>query len=82
VQLGTRWAVGDPPPAQLTPDVVAEVHRVEGELLGLDTTQWRWTLTWLEGRPVVQLDDGTTIRVSPSGQVHVSNEDDADELDR
>lgn len=82
MQLGTRWAVGDPPPAQLTPDVVAEVHRVEGELLGLDTTQWRWTLTWLEGRPVVQLDDGTTIRVSPSGKVHVSNEDDADELDR
>ncbi|BAU32908.1 uncharacterized protein MalAC0309_2063 [Microcella alkaliphila] len=82
MQLGTRWAVGDTPPPQLTPEVVAAIHRVEGELLGFDTTQWRWTLTWLEGRPVVQLDDGTTIRVSPSGRVHVSNEDDADELDR
>lgn len=75
MQLGTRWAVGDTPPAQLTPEVLAAIRQVEGELLGLDVTDWRWTLTWLERRPVVQLDDGTTIRVDAAGGVHVSNED-------
>jgi hypothetical protein len=23
---------------------------------------WRWTLTWLEGRPIAELPDGTTVR--------------------
>jgi len=41
------------------------VHSVEKELAGLDhldTSAWRWTLTYLEGKPVVELDDGTIIR--------------------
>ena len=28
----------------------------------VETTGWSWTLTWLEGKPVVTLDDGTEIR--------------------
>jgi len=47
--------------------MVAAVAAVEIELAGLDTTGWRWTLTWLEGRPVVELDDGTTLRYDPVG---------------
>lgn len=66
MQLGTRWAVGATPPDRLPPAVVAAVAEVESELAGIDTTQWRWTLTWLEGRPVVELDDGTTLRYDPS----------------
>ncbi len=65
MQLGTRWELGAPPPARLPDAVVAAIGGVEGELAGVDTTGWRWTLTWLEGRPVVELDDGTTLRYDP-----------------
>jgi hypothetical protein len=75
MQLGTRWNVGDEPPARLTPDVVAAVRQVEAELDGIPTEGWRWTLTWLEGRPVVELDDGTTIRVDATGAVTVTEGD-------
>lgn len=62
MQLGTRWNLGDAAPASLPSAVVEAIAGVEAELAGHDTTGWRWTLTWLERRPVVQLDDGTTIR--------------------
>jgi len=68
MQLGTRWAVGEQPPASL-PEVVAyAVQTVEEELVATDveTTGWNWTLTWLEAKPVVTLDDGTEIRYNPS----------------
>lgn len=64
MQLGTRWGVGEPSPASL-PEVVAyAVRTVEEELVATDveTTGWNWTLTWLESKPVVTLDDGTEIR--------------------
>lgn len=64
MQLGSRWAVGEQAPATL-PEVVAyAVTTVEEELVATDvaTDGWRWTLTWLEGKPVVELDDGTVIR--------------------
>lgn len=65
MQLGTRWSVGAEIPDRLPDAVSAAVREVETELAGIDTSQWRWTLTWLEGRPVVELDDGTTIRYDP-----------------
>lgn len=67
MQLGTRWEVGAEPPPRLPAAVVAAIAAVEIELAGVDTTGWRWTLTWLEGRPVVELDDGTTLRYDPVG---------------
>ncbi|TPW70148.1 hypothetical protein [Schumannella sp. 10F1B-5-1] len=68
MQLGTRWSVGGDVPPRLPEAVVAAVRSVEAERTeqGVDTAVWRWTLTWLEGRPVVELDDGTTIRYSPA----------------
>jgi hypothetical protein len=70
MQLGTRWNVGAEAPARLPDAMVAAVREVEGELVDIDTSAWRWTLTWLEGRPVVELDDGTTLRLdSDSGAV-------------
>jgi len=75
MQLGTRWAVGATPPERLSADVVAAIAREEAELEGTDTSQWRWTLTWLEGRPVVELDDGTTIRVDYAGTVIVQRDE-------
>ncbi len=71
MQLGTRWSVGDALPDRLSDDVREAITAVEAELASFDTSTWRWTLTWLEGRPVVELDDGTTIRVAPDGTVTI-----------
>jgi hypothetical protein len=75
MQLGTRWSVGAEPPTSLSEAVRAAVATVESELADIDTGQWRWTLTWLEGRPVVELDDGTVIRTGHDGTVSVHEPD-------
>jgi hypothetical protein len=91
MQLGTRWPVGSPTPERLPDAVVAAVRQVESELDvphrtdgrfsessvtgGVGPTTWRWTLTWLEGRPVVELDDGTVIRVDHAGNVEITSGD-------
>jgi len=64
MQLGTRWPLGGDLPSGLPHVVELAVRAVEEELeaVGDDTSSWRWTLTWLEGKPVVELDDGTVIR--------------------
>lgn len=62
MQLGTRWPVGAPTPNGLPDVVVDAILGVELEVAAVDTSTWRWTLTWLEGNPVVELDDGTVIR--------------------
>jgi hypothetical protein len=58
MQLGTRWSVRATPP-RLPEPLLARIAEVEAGLPA-DTTL-RWTLTWLEGRPIVELDDGTTL---------------------
>ena len=69
MQLGTRWSVGDTPPERLPEIMVAAVRTVEAELTELDTSSWRWTLTWLESRPIAELDDGTMLRLDAHGGV-------------
>lgn len=65
MQIGTRWAVGGEPPRAVPVAMRAAIDDEERTLveLGADTSSWRWTLTWLEGLPVVELDDGTTIHL-------------------
>lgn len=75
MQLGTRWNVGDEPPARLDEPVRSAIRGVEDSLAGIPKDGWRWTLTWLEGRPVVELDDGTTVRVNAIGEVTVEEGD-------
>ena len=67
MQLGTRWSLGSPVPAGLPHVVEIAVRAVEEDLtvLAVDTSTWRWTLTWLEAKPVIELDDGTVIRFNP-----------------
>ena len=75
MQLGTRWSFGDTPPATLPEAVLGAILSTEAELTGSDTAAWRWTLTFLENKPVVQLDDGTTIRFNPaSNEATVTSE--------
>jgi hypothetical protein len=67
MQLGTRWPIGGEVPSNLPHVVKVAVHAAEEELdaIGDDTSSWRWTLTWLEGKPIIELDDGTVIRYNP-----------------
>ena len=60
MQLGTRWSVGDAPPTSLTDEHIARIRASEAELPTEDRSL-RWTLTWLEGRPVVELDNGLIV---------------------
>lgn len=66
MQLGTRWSVGATPPDRLPAAMLTAIAEVEIEIADVDTSAWRWTLTWLEGRPIAELDDGTTLRYDPS----------------
>ena len=69
MQLGTRWVVGAEAPSRLPDAVRAAVNAVEAELT--DAASRSWTLTWLEGLPIVALDaragddDTTVIRYRP-----------------
>ena len=76
MQIGTRWSVGGEPPQAVPVAMRAAIDAEERTLvdLGADTAAWRWTLTWLEGDPVVELDDGTTIRTDGDDTV-VTRED-------
>lgn len=66
MQLGTRWAVGSTAPDRIPEPMRAAVRTVEAELAETTqaTTGWGWTLTYLEGDPIVDLDDGTRIRMT------------------
>ncbi|MHA7986750.1 hypothetical protein ACX9R5_13190 [Rathayibacter sp. CAU 1779] len=83
MQLGTRWPVGGAAPQALPSVVVSAVRSVEDELeaLDVDASTWRWTLTWLEGRPVVELDDGTVIRYHPEEDSATVSQPDEEALD-
>jgi len=73
MQLGTRWDVGDDAPGSLSAEMVRAIARVEAELEadGIDAAGWRWTLTWLERRPIAELDDGTVVREEHDGTVSI-----------
>lgn len=73
IQLGTRWLVGDEPPSKLPQAVIDAIYEVEGELAeqGVAASDWSWTLTWLEGRPVVELDDETVVEYDAENDVAV-----------
>ena len=75
MQIGTRWSVGDEAPKSLPLGIrhaVGEEERVLRDLEA-DTEGWGWTLTFLEGEPVVTLDDGTVI-TQVDGETQVTHE--------
>ncbi|MDR6573912.1 hypothetical protein J2X60_002567 [Curtobacterium sp. 320] len=83
MQLGRRWNVGAEAPGQLPEAMVVAVRGVEDELASesVGTAGWGWTLTFLEGKPMVALDDGTSIHLDDAGHAQVTNPDDAPEED-
>ncbi|KAA9086820.1 hypothetical protein [Microbacterium radiodurans] len=74
MRLGTRWASGDEPPASVPSALRAQIARVDGEID--DEQRPRWTLTWLEGRPVAELETGVVVSLSPTGAIVVGQIDD------
>ncbi len=80
MQLGTRWTSGAEPPAALPAalrDAVAEVDRaIPDDDLGQPRP--RWTLTWLEGRPIAELDTGVIVSLGADGQAVVGHDDEDD----
>jgi hypothetical protein len=63
----------------------AAIRTVEEELTDADqpTSGWGWTLTYLESRPIVDLDDGTRIRMVDDEVALVTSaelDDSADEV--
>lgn len=59
MQLGTRWAFGDEPPASVPAELRPLIATAESRTQA--GAGRHWTLTWLEGRPIAELDDGTVV---------------------
>ncbi|ALJ20677.1 hypothetical protein [Microbacterium sp. No. 7] len=66
MQLGTRWAAGSEPPASVPAVLRAAIAEVEARAADPGA---RWTLTWLEGRPIAELDAGWEVLVDAAGDV-------------
>ena len=66
MQLGSRFSVGMAP-GSLPAHVLAAIGELEATLTDDERATLRWTLTWLEGQPVVELDNGVIVR---DGDLH------------
>lgn len=64
MQLGTRWATGSDAPASVPAALRPAIAEVEAR-----GVSGMWTLTWLEGRPIAELDAGWEVLVTASGEV-------------
>lgn len=78
MQLGTRWTAGEAPPAAVPAQLHAAIGQVDAaELTSTDGSPApRWTLTWLEGRPIAELDTGVIVRLTAEGEVVVAHDPD------
>lgn len=74
MRLGTRWSSGDEPPASL-PEAFREQVRAVDRVLDVDPRP-KWTLTWLEGRPVAELENGVVVSLDSDGAAVVGQIDD------
>jgi len=76
MQLGTRWTAGDEPPAAVPTALREQIAAVEAaspaDSLGQPAP--RWTLTWLEGRPIAELDSGVIVTLDAGGEPVVTHD--------
>lgn len=66
MRLGTRWAAGSEPPRSVPAELRPAIAALEAASAESGA---RWTLTWLEGRPIAELDTGWEVLVDASGEV-------------
>ncbi|MGB4777905.1 hypothetical protein [Microbacterium sp.] len=80
MRLGTRWMSGEAPPAAVPEILHAQISAVDRALPGDDLGQPRphWTLTFLEGRPIAELDTGVIVEATASGDVVVRHDEEDD----
>lgn len=64
MQLGTRWAAGTEAPASVPAALRPAIAEVEARGLS-----GHWTLTWLEGRPIAELDAGWEVLQDAAGEI-------------
>ncbi|RWZ61208.1 hypothetical protein ELQ92_09300 [Labedella populi] len=76
MKLGTRWTVGSQPPAAVPAELHTPLREAE-ERLGAAAGS-SWTLTWLEGRPLATLDDGTVVTLDGRAESSPASESDDD----
>lgn len=74
--IGERWRAGSTPPRSLEKypefvDVCSAQEQLVPARFGEISKLW-WTLTWLEGRPVAELEHGPRVSLTADGSVHVS----------
>lgn len=74
MRLGTRWTSGDEPPASLPAAFRDQIHAVD-RVLDVGPRP-KWTLTWLEGRPVAELETGVVVSLDAAGEPVVGQIDD------
>jgi hypothetical protein len=81
MQLGTRWTAGQQPPVAVPAALHAQIAAVERDLPrdALGAAAPRWTLTWLERRPVAELETGVIVTLDAAGNPVVRH-DDGDEF--
>lgn len=76
MQLGTRWTSGDDMPAAVPEsirDAIASVDlAIPADELGQPRP--RWTLTFLERRPVAELDTGVIVTLGSDGRAVVRHD--------
>jgi hypothetical protein len=58
MMLGSRFSVGADLPRGIPPELAHQIRDVEASLSADEAASKWWTLTWLENRPVVELDGG------------------------
>lgn len=80
MQLGTRWSAGSEPPASVPASLRTQIAAVEAALPAdpLGQPAPRWTLTWLEGRPIAELDTGAIVALNEDGEAVVRYDDEDD----
>jgi hypothetical protein len=61
MQLGSRFSIGQTP-RSIPHELALRINEVEQSLTDDERATLRWTLTWLENRPVVELDNGVILR--------------------
>ncbi|MFC8682396.1 hypothetical protein ACFT30_12820 [Microbacterium ureisolvens] len=78
MQLGTRWTSGEEPPSSV-PEALRRGIRAVDETIPADQLgqpRPRWTLTWLEGRPIAELDTGVIVSLNANGEAVARNDPD------
>lgn len=78
MQLGTRWTSGDEPPKAVPDALVRGIRGVDASIPGdeLGQPRPRWTLTWLEGKPIAELDTGVIVTLDAEGEPVVRHDPD------